>query len=42
MLLETMQGYDSYDNFPNDSDKKTRIADNMITIGALNFQYDDK
>jgi subtilisin family serine protease len=34
---------DSYDNFPNDSDdKKTEFADNMITIGALNFQYDDK
>jgi subtilisin family serine protease len=34
---------DSYDNFPNDSDdKKTEFADNMITIGALNFQYGDK
>ncbi|SEB06054.1 Subtilase family protein [Flavobacterium gillisiae] len=34
---------DSYDNFPNDSDdKKTEFADNMITIGALNFEYGDK
>jgi subtilisin family serine protease len=34
---------DSYDNFPNDSDdKKTEFSDNMITIGALNFQYGDK
>jgi subtilisin family serine protease len=34
---------DSYNNFPNDSDdKKTEFADNMITIGALNFQYGDK
>jgi subtilisin family serine protease len=34
---------DSYDNFPNDSDDKiTEFADNMITIGALNFEYGDK
>jgi cell wall-associated protease len=34
---------DSYDNYPNDSDdKKTEFADNMITIGALNFEYGDK
>lgn len=31
---------DFYDNFPNDSeDKKTEFADNLITIGALNFEY---
>jgi hypothetical protein len=31
---------DGYDNLPNDSDdKKTEFADNMITIGALNFEY---
>lgn len=31
---------DVEDNFPNDSDdKKTEFADNMITIGALNFEY---
>ncbi|WP_367756039.1 S8 family peptidase [Flavobacterium sp. WC2430] len=34
---------DSYNNYPNDSDdKKTEFADNMITIGALNFDYSDK
>ena len=34
---------DSFDNYPNDSDdKKTEFADNMITIGALNFEYGDK
>ncbi len=34
---------DFFDNFPNDSaDKKTEFADNMITIGALNFEYGDK
>jgi len=34
---------DSYNNYPNDSDdKKTEFADNMITIGALNFEYGDK
>jgi subtilisin family serine protease len=34
---------DSYDNFPNDSDDKvTEFADNVITIGALNFEYGDK
>jgi hypothetical protein len=28
---------------PNDSDdKKTEYADNMLTIGALNFDYGDK
>lgn len=32
---------DYYDNFPNDSeDKKTEISDNLITVGALNFEYD--
>lgn len=31
---------DVEDNFPNDSDdKKTEFADNLITIGALNFEY---
>ncbi|MEL1240967.1 S8 family peptidase [Flavobacterium flavipallidum] len=30
---------DYYDNFPNDSeDKKTEFSDNLITIGALNFE----
>ena len=34
---------DFAENFPNDSeDKKTEFADNMITIGALNFEYSDK
>ncbi|MFT4983501.1 MAG: cell wall-associated protease [Flavobacterium sp.] len=34
---------DSNENFPNDSDdKKTEYADNMLTIGALNFEYGDK
>lgn len=34
---------DLAENFPNDSeDKKTEFADNMITIGALNFDYSDK
>jgi cell wall-associated protease len=34
---------DSNENFPNDSDdKKTEYADNMLTIGALNFDYGDK
>jgi cell wall-associated protease len=34
---------DSFDNYPNDSDDKiTEFADNMITIGALNFEYGDK
>lgn len=33
---------DIEDNFPNDSDdKKTEFADNLITIGALNFEYGD-
>ena len=33
---------DVEDNFPNDSDdKKTEFADNLITIGALNFEYGD-
>ena len=32
---------DYFDNFPNDSeDKKTEISDNLITVGALNFEYD--
>ena len=31
---------DLFDNFPNDSeDKKTEISDNLITVGALNFEY---
>ena len=31
---------DVEDNFPNDSDdKKTEFANNLITIGALNFEY---
>ena len=31
---------DTENNFPNDSDdKKTEFADNMITVGALNFEY---
>jgi subtilisin family serine protease len=34
---------DYNDNFPNDSDDKiNEFADNMITIGALNFEYGDK
>ncbi len=34
---------DYFDNFPNDSeDKKTEISDNLITVGALNFEYGDK
>lgn len=34
---------DSNDNFPNDSDDKiTEFADNLITIGALNFEYGNK
>ncbi|MCW2118026.1 S8 family peptidase [Flavobacterium sp. 7A] len=34
---------DVFDNFPNDSeDKKTEIADNLLTVGALNFEYGNK
>ena len=34
---------DYNDNFPNDSDDKvTEFADNLITIGALNFEYGNK
>jgi subtilisin family serine protease len=34
---------DTEDNFPNDSaDKVTEFADNVITIGALNFEYGNK
>ena len=34
---------DFANNFPNDSDdKKTEFADNLITIGALNFEYSSK
>lgn len=34
---------DYADNFPNDSDDKiNEFADNMITIGALNFEYGTK
>ena len=33
---------DIEDNFPNDSDDKiTEFADNVLTIGALNFEYGD-
>jgi subtilisin family serine protease len=36
-------GKDISNDFPNDSDdKKTEYADNMLTIGALNFDYGDK
>jgi subtilisin family serine protease len=35
-----VKNIDIEDNFPNDSDDKvTEFADNMITIGALNFEY---
>lgn len=31
---------DYFDNFPNDSeDRKTEFSDNLITVGALNFEY---
>jgi len=31
---------DLFDNFPNDSeDRKREISDNLITVGALNFEY---
>lgn len=34
---------DKENNYPNDSDdKKTEFADNMITIGALNYEYGTK
>ena len=34
---------DTENNFPNDSeDKVTEFADNVITIGALNFEYGNK
>ncbi|WPR72194.1 S8 family peptidase [Flavobacterium sp. NG2] len=34
---------DYFDNFPNDSeDKKTEISDNLITVGALNYEYSNK
>jgi len=34
---------DFANNFPNDSDdKKTEFADNLITIGALNYEYGNK
>jgi subtilisin family serine protease len=34
---------DYVDNYPNDSeDKKIEFADNLITIGALNFEYGSK
>lgn len=34
---------DFAENFPNDSeDKKTEFADNVLTIGALNFEYGNK
>lgn len=34
---------DYNDNYPNDSeDKLTEIADNLITVGALNYEYSSK
>ncbi len=48
VLIVHAAGNDSKDidvenNFPNDSDdKKTEFADNLITIGALNFDYNNK
>jgi threonine dehydrogenase-like Zn-dependent dehydrogenase len=34
---------DFAENFPNDSEDKVKeFADNVITIGALNFEYGDK
>jgi cell wall-associated protease len=48
VLIVHAAGNDSKDidvenNFPNDSDdKKTEFADNLITIGALNFEYGTK
>lgn len=34
---------DMANNYPNDSDdKKTEFADNLITIGALNYEYGNK
>ena len=34
------ENIDIESNFPNDSDdKKTEFADNMITVGALNYEY---
>ena len=48
VLIVHAAGNDSKDidienNFPNDSDdKKTEFADNLITIGALNFEYGEK
>ncbi len=34
---------DFFDNFPNDSeDKINEISDNLITVGALNFEFGDK
>ncbi|MFA9187064.1 S8 family peptidase [Flavobacterium sp. FBOR7N2.3] len=34
---------DYFDNFPNDSeDRKTEISDNLVTVGALNFEYGDQ
>ncbi|MGA9638698.1 S8 family peptidase [Flavobacterium sp.] len=34
---------DFFDNYPNDSeDKKTEISDNLITVGALNFEFNNK
>lgn len=48
VLIVHAAGNDSKDidvenNFPNDSkDKKTEFADNLLTVGALNFEYGDK
>jgi hypothetical protein len=42
MLGNDGKDIDSNENFPNDSDDKTEYADNMLTIGALNFDYGDK
>ena len=48
VLIVHAAGNDSKDidvanNYPNDSDdKKTEFADNLITIGALNYEYGNK
>lgn len=48
VLIVHAAGNDSKDidvesNFPNDSDdKKTEFADNVITVGALNYEYGEK
>jgi hypothetical protein len=43
MLQEMTQKILILLNFPNDSEDKVKeFADNVITIGALNFEYGDK